>query len=224
MDQELRERVKRRAEAYGLSNLAKDAGLSRQALHSFFEGGDMRLSNFLSVLKVLNMDFKVDEFVGGADVLANLKAYGAPLVTGEAKTALLPEESLVEGLKLSREDARLTSVLPYLLVKRAYQWDQDDLLNRLKEDVSMQQLLGYYVDVALAYRKREPLTQLKLKLKKMVEKVKPMMLAKRDQGKNLKNFKRFVNAPAHEWKLGTRDDLESLVARCRKWERLNASS
>lgn len=224
MEQELRMRLMRRAEAYGLSNLAKDAGLSRQALHSFFEGGDIRLSNFLSVLRVLNMDFKVEEFVEDSDVLANLKAYGAPLVTGEAKTALLPEESLVEGLKLSREDARLTSVLPYLLVKRAYQWDQDDLLSRIKDDVSIQQLLGYYVDVALAYRKREPLAQLKMKLKKLVEKAKPMMLAKRDQGKNLKNFERFDNSPAREWKLGTRDDLESLVARCKKWERLNASS
>ena len=154
MDQNLRRRVKERAEAYGLSNLAQGAGLSRQALYSFLEGGDMRLSNFLSVLKVLNMEMKVDESLVESDVLANLKAYGAPLVAGEAKTALLPEESLVEGLKLSREDARLTSVLPYLLVKRAYQWDQNDLLSRLKDNVSMQQLLGYYVDVALAYRKR----------------------------------------------------------------------
>lgn len=224
MDQHLRQRVKERAGAYGFSRLATEAGLSRQSLHSFLGGGDMRLSNLFSVLKVLNLEMQVEDSFGEADVLANLKDYGAPLVAGDAKTALLPEESMVEGLKLSRKDARLTSVLPYLLVKRAYQWDLNDLLSRLKDDLPMQQLLGYYVDVALAYRKRAPLTELKLELGNVVGKVKPLILSKRDQGKSLKDFKRFVNAPAKEWRLGTRDELESLVARCQKWERLNASS
>lgn len=220
-----RQALRARAQAYGLSRLSEDSDVSRQALYAFFDGGDMKLSNLESLMDVLGVElsFKAPDPVD-EDVLGNLGRFGSPLVAGKPKTPMTLEASLAKALRLVGGEGRLTSVLPYLLVHKAQTVDGKELLKHLEGDSKSLQFLGYFLDVALAYRKRKPLEKLRKSVEKKLKQKSDLMLRERDQGKSLKDFERFDNPAAKKWRVGTRDELSYLVERCRKWEKLEQTA
>jgi len=219
-----RKKLENRAKAYGLKNLAQDVGVSRQALHGFFSGGDMKLSNFERLLSCLGWTMEVSPQEALEDVLGNLKLYGAPLLVDDPEVYLSLEETLYKALALSRKEARVASVLPYLLVLKSYALKAEKLLDLFRDETSSLQLLGYYLDVALSFRYRKPLANLLRKIEKREVKLKSFYLRESDEGRNPKLYKRFENDPAKKWKVLTRDNLEDLVQRFRKWEREDAAA
>ena len=136
-----------------------------------------------------------------------------------ARVHLSLEETLVEALTLSRKDSRLTSVLPFLLVQKVYSLKHQLLLALLGTDPVRAQLMAYFVSAALEYHYREPLSALLKLLKKRVGRPKtPLYLRQADEGRSLRSFARVQNKAAKQWQVLTRDSLDDLVLRCRKWE------
>ena len=125
----LRRNLESRAKAYGMEALANDTEVSRQALHSFFKGGDMKLSNLEKLVQRLGWSLSLDPVDTSKDVLGNLKEYGAPLVADQPHVYYSLEEALYKALEFSREDARIASVLPYFLLQRAYKLNSDKLFS-----------------------------------------------------------------------------------------------
>ncbi|MCB9026771.1 MAG: hypothetical protein H6625_10670 [Bdellovibrionaceae bacterium] len=220
-----REELKAKAQAFGVSNLSESTGLSRQALYDLFEGGDMKLSNLEKVLGALGMELSFNVSQPTAeDVLGNLTRYGAPLVMDTPKVPMSLVETLVSSLKLVKKESRLTSVLPYFLLKKYRSLNEKELLGNLKKNPEDLQLFGYFLEVALYFRKRKGLQKLLLKVEKLLDSKSFLVLREGDQTKSLKNFERFDNPAAKKWKIGTRDELNYLVERCKKWEELEKAS
>jgi len=224
MDTLIRVKLHERAKAYGLIRLQNEIGLSRQALYLFFSGGDMRLSNFEKLLRALHCDIKIEPpKLLKSDVLGNLKRHGAPLLVESWNVALSLEESIQLALQLSRSESRLSSVLPYLLVRSTYKLDHKKLISKISNSMEFQ-LLGYYLELALQFHYRKPLEQLSRSVRRRANKLTPLYLRERDEGKAADKFERFKNNSAIKWKILTRDTQENLLERCHKWEKLAEAS
>ena len=223
MTDELLKLVEKRARAYGLKELAQDSGLTRQTLYTFLRGGNLTLNHLYKILKVLGLRLEVHEEVRDEDVLGSLSRLGAPLPGMEDFKRMGLEETLARALEVSRRESRLSTVLPYVLIKRAYQIKAGELIDLLKQPQEFQ-LLGYYTELALKYRYRAPLETLLSQLWAAKNQFKPLALRERDQGRAAADFARFVNPSAEKWKVLTRDREEDVVARLMKWEQLNEAS
>ena len=223
MTGELLKLVEKRARAYGLQELALESGLTRQTLYGFFKGGNLTLNHLYKILKVLGLELEIREEVRDEDVLGSLSRLGAPLPEVEGSKRMGLEETLARALEVSRRESRLSTVLPYVLIKRAYQIKVGELIGLLRQPEEFQ-LLGYYTELALKYRYRAPLETLLSQLWAAKNQFKPLALRERDQGRAAADFARFVNPSAEKWKVLTRDSEEDIVARLMKWEKFNEAS
>jgi hypothetical protein len=220
-----RQELKLKAQAFGVSRLSESTGLSRQALYDLFDGGDMKLSNLEKVSEALGVELSFSVASATAeDILGNLTQYGAPLMIERPKVPLSLVETLVKALGLVKKESRLTSVLPYFLLKKYRSLNEKELLSRLRNNPEGLQLFGYFLEVALAFRKRKSLQRLLLKVERSLDSKSFLVLRDGDESKSLKEFERFNNPAAKKWRVGTREALSYLVERCKKWEDLEKSS
>jgi hypothetical protein len=221
MEVEKRQELKERARAYGYQELAKDVGLSRQSLNNFFTGGDIKLSNFERLVSVLGYHLNLENPEVTTEVLfENLKEYGAPLLAHSGGAVLPLEETVVRSLLESRKESRLPTVLPYVLVKNAYKLDSKKLFRHLSSETE-KQLLGYYLESALAFSDKAPLRKLHTQVKRQTKSLENLYLNVEEEGRPRERYERFENAPAKKWKVLTRDSLDSVLQRLRKWKRLD---
>ena len=211
------EEVKERVKAYGLTRLANEIDLTRQTLYNFLSSEDMRLSSFMKVLSVLEIEMIFDSDLTDDDVRANLKRWGAPLVASKTSKKLSLEKTLFLALDSVSRDGRLTSVLAFLLTKKASQVKWSELLDDLSS-VREHQLLGYLLDLSLCNRHRTPLSSVRDLLKKKSKSFNWEAVNKRDAKKPAESFERYKNELASAWKLKVRENPKDAVKRMRKWE------
>lgn len=197
-----------------LSRLEKRAGVSRQALHQALHTQNMKLANFNSLAKALDLRVELSPAQNEENLLASLVHYGAPLAHSRGGNLSL-EEALAESLNWSRRDGLYESVVPYVLIKNAQQLNVKKMVGLAYQNDQVN-ILGYFAEMAQQYRSHKNLQKLLDLLVPGKEVEKELLLHKTNM-----NFPELFerNPYALKWNLWVRGQFADHRDRWEKWER-----
>lgn len=205
---------------YGMKPLAEKAGVSRTSLYNLLNGENFEGETLAKVSQVLNLEFGV---LGKApdyeDVCNHLAYYGAPLLLNKSKSVTMSlEETTKWGLKYSKSDGLLESVMPFFLLNQFSELGKAKLLSFLDEE-SQLQLFGYYLDVAGEYSKNKKIKEFaNAFFQKSFE---PLYLGNdKPTKRTLEVLKSKKNTVAKKWNVLTLSSLEDYFMRFRKWDKV----
>lgn len=211
------EKLERLIKDYGPSRLAHDSGISRQGIYRLLSERNPRYETLEKLASTLKIDLDLTKNLPGTeDIYSSLKAHGAPLSAHAIEPPLPLEESLARGISLSRTDGLLSSIIPYLLFKKNDELNIPHLIS-LCDSLGESRALGYYADLANAFRANE-------KLKRLADLIFDLHFDQEPLSKNSKpteSFRRLAkiknNPVAKKWKFMTIDNLGHHLERYNKW-------
>ena len=203
--------------AYGPSRLAKESGISRQGIYRFLTERNPRYETLEKITSVLHIDFDLArELPTTDDVYSSLKFYGAPISTNPTDIPLPLEESLAHGIVHSRTDGFISSIIPYLLFKKADELNTSHLI-ALCDVLGESRTLGYYADMANSFRPNKKLARL-VDLLSDLHFEQEQLFKNTKKTESLKILAKTVNNPiAKKWKFLTIDSLDHHLERYKKW-------
>jgi transcriptional regulator with XRE-family HTH domain len=202
---------------YGPNRLSRDSGVSRQGIYRLMSEKNPRFETLQKIATALKIDLDLTRKLPAVDeIYSSLKFYGAPISTQPTETPLPLEDTLAQGIALSRMDGFVSSIIPYLLTKKADELNAPHLI-ALCDSIGESQTLGYYADIANMLKPNRKLSRLTNLLSDLT--FRQEILSKK--AKPTESFKRLAKAAnnpiAKKWKLLTIDNLEHHLERYRKW-------
>jgi hypothetical protein len=202
---------------YGPNRLSKDSGVSRQGIYRLMSEKNPRYKTLEKISVPLKIDLDLTRQLSTTDeIYSSLKFHGAPIRTKSTKTPLPLEEALAQGIALSRLDGFISSIVPYLLFKKAKELNIPHLI-ALCDNLGECQALGYYSDIANTFRPNLKLNRMSDLLSDTHYKQEPLSKNTR-LTESLKRLAHISNNPiAKKWKLLTIDNLEHHLERYNKW-------
>lgn len=212
--------LKDRMKIYGMKPLAEKAGVSRTSLYNLLKGENFESETLDKISQVLNLEFAVQGKIPAyEDVCNHLAHYGAPLFLEKLNPVTMSlEETTKWGVKYSKSDGLLESVMPFFLMKQLSSMSRAKLLSLLDQEYLLQ-LFGYYLDVAAEYSKNQKMNEFTHTFfQKTFE---PLYLGTGKLTKRtLEVLKSKKNKIAKKWNVLTLSSLENYVERFRKWEKI----
>lgn len=203
---------------YGMKPLAEKAGVSRTSLYNLLHGENFEGETLAKVTHVLNLELGVlGKTPTYEDVCNHLAYYGAPLLLDKSKPVTMSlEETTKWGLKYSKNDGLLESVMPFFLMNQFDSLGRAKLLSFLDEE-SQLQLFGYYLEVAGEYSKNRKMKDF---ANSFFQKVFESLYLGNDKPteRALEVLKSKKNALAKKWNVFTFSSLEDYFMRFRKWD------
>jgi transcriptional regulator with XRE-family HTH domain len=212
--------LKDKMKTYGLKPLAEKAGVSRTSLYNLLNGENFEGETLAKVTQVLNLELEV---IGKVPVYENvcnhLAYYGAPLFLNKSTPVTMGlEETTKWGLKYSKEDGLLESVMPFFLMNHFRSLGRAKLLSFLNEE-SQLQLFGYYLDVAGQYSKNKKMMEFANSFFQNV--FDSLYLGNgKPTDRALEVLKLKKNAVAKKWNVLTFSSLDEYFMRFRKWDKV----
>ncbi len=214
------ELLKDMMKTYGMKPLAKKAGVSRTSLYNLFNGENFEGETLAKVSKVLNLELGVlGRTPAYENVCNHLAYYGAPLFRDNSKPATMSlEETMKWGLKYSKNDGLLESVMPFFLMNHFNSLGRAKLLSFLDEE-SQLQLFGYYLEVAGEYSKNK---KMKVFANSFYQKAFESLFLGNDKPteRTLAVLKTKKNNVAKKWNVLTFSSLNDYFMRFRKWDKV----
>lgn len=202
---------------YGPSRLADDSGISRQGIYRLLSERNPRYETLEKLASTLRIDLDLTKNLPSTEeIYSSLKEHGAPLSAQTIEHPLPLEESLARGISLSRTDGLISSIIPYLLFRKIDDLNTPRLIS-LCDSLGESRTLGYYADVANAFKSNE-------KLKRLADLIFDLHFGQESLSKNEKPTESFRhlakltdNPIAKKWKFMTIDNLEHHLERYNKW-------
>lgn len=203
---------------YGMKPLAEKAGVSRTSLYNLLHGENFEGDTLAKVTQVLNLELGVlGKTPTYEDVCNHLAYYGAPLLLDKSKPVTMSlEETTKWGLKYSKNNGLLESVMPFFLMNQFDSLGRAKLLSFLDEE-SQLQLFGYYLEVAGEYSKNRKMKDF---ANSFFQKVFESLYLGNDHPSEraLEVLKSKKNTLAKKWNVLTFSSLEDYFMRFRKWD------
>ncbi len=220
MDTMKLELLKDKMKLYGMKPLAKKAGVSRTSLYNLLNGQNFEGETLAKVSKVLNLELGVlNKTPMYEDVCNNLAYYGAPLFFDKSKPFTMSlEETSKWGLKYSKNDGLLESVMPFFLLKNFKSFNRAKLFSLLDEEAQLQ-LFGYYLELAGEYAKNKKMKEF---ANSFYQRVFESLYLGSDKPteRTLDVLKSKKNTVAKKWNVLTFSSLNDYFMRFRKWDKV----
>jgi len=212
--------IKDMMRAYGMKPLAEQAGVSRTSLYNLLRGENFEGETLAKVAQVLNLEFGlIGKKPAYEEVCNHLAYYGAPLFFDPTKPIRMSlEETIKWGLKYSRTDGLLESVMPHLLMRKFSSLGRAKLFSLLDEE-SLLQLLGYYLDLVGEYSKNRKLKEFAHSI--FQNEFEPLYFGNdKPTKRTLLALRSKKNALAIKWKVFSFSSLDDYFVKFKKWDGL----
>lgn len=204
---------------YGMKSLAEKAGVSRTSLYNFLHGENFEGNTLEKVSVVLNVELAVVGKTPDYESVCNhLAYYKAPLLYDKSVPVTMSlEETTKWGLKFSKDDGLLDSVMPFFLLKNFKLFNRARLLAQMDAEY-LYQLLGFYLELGAEYRKNKNINEF---TNSFYEKnFLPLYMSKEKPSRRaLEVLKSKNNLVGKKWNVFSFGSLEDYFTRFRKWEK-----
>jgi transcriptional regulator with XRE-family HTH domain len=202
---------------YGLKPLAEKANVSRTSLYNFLSGENFEGETLQKVTRVLDVELGVVSKIPSLDNVYNhLAYYGAPILyDNNQQIAMSLEETIKWGLKYSKTEGLLESVMPFFILTHFSSINKIKLFSNL-DDESLFQLLGFYLDLTSTYSKNKMIEDLSNSL---FQKKFPVIFLgiEKPSERAINVFKAKSNPISQKWNVFTFNSLDDYFDRFKKW-------